>query len=140
MSVFYNYEDLKPLKFKKRECSDWIRKVIEEERFVLGDISFIFCSDNYLLQINKEYLKHDYFTDVITFDYVDGKMINGDIFVSIDRVRDNAKLHKQIFDVELKRVIIHGVLHLLGYKDKKLKDKTLMTEKEDFYLKRFIKF
>lgn len=113
----------------------WIKTTIISEEKIAGDISFIFCSDAYLLEVNKQYLDHDYFTDIITFDYVEGGIISGDIFISCDRVKENAVEFKTGFDNELSRIIIHGVLHLLGYKDKNKKDKLLMTEKEDFYLK-----
>jgi len=99
--------------------------------------SFIFCSDSYLLKINQEFLKHDFYTDVITFDYSSGDIISGDIFISIDRIKYNAKQFKVSFDYELLRIVIHGVLHLLGYNDKQNQDKILMTSKEDEYLNRY---
>jgi rRNA maturation RNase YbeY len=98
----------------------------------------IFCSDEYLLDVNKKYLNHDYYTDIITFDYVEDKIISGDIFISSDRVRENANQFNVSFEMELFRIIIHGILHLLGYKDKTKKDKSLMTEKENFYLSRLL--
>lgn len=135
MSIQYCNEDISIPKFQKRKVTRWIRETITSEEKELGDISFIFCSDNYLLEINKQYLKHDYFTDIITFDYVEGNQISGDIFISCDRVKENGKEFKTGFDNELMRIIIHGVLHLLGYKDKRKKDKILMTNKENIYLK-----
>lgn len=132
---------------KKRNCSKWIKSVILDEscysvgneaaadiKKTAGDITVVFCSDEYLLEINKKFLSHDYFTDVITFDYSSGKIISGDIFISIDTVRANSELYKQDFSKELYRVIIHGVLHLLGYKDKTKAQKQTMRQKEDFYL------
>lgn len=134
MSIQYCNEDVSIPKFQKRKITSWIKETIALEKKKPGDISFIFCSDNYLLDVNRQYLKHDYFTDIITFDYVEGDVISGDIFISCDRVRENATEFKTVFDNELFRIIIHGVLHLLGYKDKSKKDKLLMTEKENYYL------
>ena len=135
MGIQYFNEDVPLPKIKKRNSTKWIRETILSEEKRVGDISFIFCSDNYLLEVNKTYLDHDYFTDIITFDYVEGTLINGDIFISVDRVLDNSVEFKTTFEDELNRILIHGVLHLLGYKDKNKKDKLLMTEKEDFYIK-----
>lgn len=134
MSIHYCNEDVSSPKIQKRKIANWIKETITSEGKTPGDISFIFCSDDYLLEINKQYLNHDYFTDIITFDYVENNLISGDIFISCDRVKENALEYKTGFTDELSRVIIHGVLHLLGYKDKSEKDKLLMTQKEDFYL------
>ena len=134
MSINYCSEDVPSPKFKKRKITGWIKETITSEEKTTGDISFIFCSDDYLLKVNKQYLNHDYFTDIITFDYVENNIISGDIFISCDRVRENATEYKTGFENELSRIIIHGVLHLLGFKDKNKKDKLLMTQKEDFYL------
>ncbi|MDP2337748.1 MAG: rRNA maturation RNase YbeY [Bacteroidota bacterium] len=135
MSIQYFNEDIPFPKLEKRISSNWIKTVIFSEGKIAGDISFVFCSDDYLLDMNKKYLDHDYYTDIITFDYVEDKNINGDIFISIDRVKDNANEFSTPFANELNRILIHGILHLLGYKDKKKNDKKLMTEKEDYYLK-----
>ncbi|HZL11112.1 MAG TPA: rRNA maturation RNase YbeY [Prolixibacteraceae bacterium] len=135
MSVMYFSEDVPFPQLKKRRTSNWIKEVIISEEKRVGDISFIFCSDNYLLEVNKKYLDHDYFTDIITFDYVEDGQINGDIFISIDRVTENSKDFNTTLDNELHRILVHGILHLLGYKDKIDKDKIIMTEKEDYYLK-----
>lgn len=135
MSVQYYNEDVPFPTLKRRKTSNWIKEAVIFEGKKVGNISFIFCSDNYLLDINKKYLSHDYFTDIITFDYVEGNIINGDIFISIDRVVENAKDFNTFLENELHRILIHGVLHLLGYKDKSKKDKDLMTKKEDYYLK-----
>ena len=114
----------------------WINKTIESENYQLKELNFIFCSDKYLLKINQEYLNHDTYTDIITFDHSEENMeISGDIYISIDRVKENAKTYKSTFIDEIHRVIIHGTLHLLGYTDKSKKDKQLMTLKEDSYLK-----
>jgi len=113
---------------------DWIEKSIHAEDKALHQLNFIFCSDKYLHQINVEYLNHDTLTDVITFPYAEGKNIEGDIFISIDRIKENAAQFKVSFEDELHRVMIHGTLHLMGYFDKTLEEKILMTEKENEYL------
>jgi len=135
MSIQYFNEDVPFPKIKRRKSTNWVKKTILSEEKRVGDISFIFCSDNYLLEVNKTYLDHDYFTDIITFDYVEGMLINGDIFISVDRVLENSVEFKTTFENELNRILIHGILHLLGYMDKNKEDKLLMTEREDFYLK-----
>lgn len=135
MSIKYFNEDVSSPNFKRREATSWIKEVIDLEGYKLGDVSFIFCSDEYLLDVNRKYLDHDYYTDIITFDYVENRKLNGDIFISIDRVKDNAVEFKTTFENEFHRILIHGILHLLGYKDKNIKDKLIMTEKEDLYLK-----
>jgi probable rRNA maturation factor len=116
------------------KISDWLTKVCQEEGKTLSEVSVIFCSDDYLLDVNQKHLEHDYYTDVITFDYSEGAHISGDIFISIDRVKENAhSFGVQMID-ELHRIIVHGTLHLLGYKDKTASAKEQMTAKEDFYL------
>ena len=134
MSIQYFSEDVPFPKLKRRATSKWIKNVITSEGKRVGDISFIFCSDSYLLDVNKKYLDHDYYTDIITFDYVEGLVISGDIFISVDRVKENSVEFKATSADELNRILIHGILHLLGYKDKQKKDKILMTEKENFYI------
>ena len=115
----------------------WITQTIKAEGFKLKELTYIFCSDSYLLQINQQYLNHDTYTDIITFDNSDiEKMIVGDIFISIERIRENAAKFNITETDELHRVIIHGALHLLGYKDKTPVTKQKMTQKEDFYLNR----
>jgi len=115
----------------KSKISDWIKKVVKREGGSLICLNIVFCSDDYLLNINRDYLKHDYFTDIITFDYSEGKKLSGEIYISVDRVRENAKSLNLHFEIELKRVIIHGVLHLLGYKDKTEFQKKTIRKKED---------
>ncbi|GGD50112.1 rRNA maturation RNase YbeY [Muriicola marianensis] len=117
--------------------TDWLIAVIKEEGFELGEISYVFTSDEELLEINKEYLDHDYYTDIITFDYTSAKVLSGDIFISTDRVKDNAGEYNVTFDEELRRVMIHGVLHLMGFNDKSEEEKKKMTFKEDSKLKMF---
>jgi len=119
----------------KTNIRTWIKNTIEAEGYVLEELNFIFCSDEYLLAINQQYLQHDTYTDVITFDNSEVlKTITGDIFISIERIQENAKNYKGKIADELCRVMIHGTLHLLGYKDKGKAAKTLMTQKEDQYL------
>jgi probable rRNA maturation factor len=104
----------------------------------VGDINYVFCNDEFLLEINRSYLDHDYYTDVITFDYSEGSCLSGDVFVSIDRVMENAGDFNVSFLSELSRVIVHGVLHLAGYKDKHKDDEQLMRSKEDYYLLNYV--
>jgi probable rRNA maturation factor len=113
----------------------WIRSVIRKEKRTLSHLNFIFCSDEYLLSINQQYLRHNTFTDIITFDNSEEpRTIEGDIFISVERVRENADTRQIAFEDELNRVMVHGVLHLIGYKDKSNDDKALMRKKEDAYL------
>jgi rRNA maturation RNase YbeY len=114
--------------------TSWIEGVLNKESRLLEELVFNFCSDESLLKINKEFLKHDTLTDVITFDYSTSKAVSGEVFISVDRVRENAKEFDQDFNDEIRRVIIHGVLHLCGYKDKTPKDKALMSDMENRHL------
>lgn len=113
----------------------WLKIMAESESRKLGNINIIFCSDPYILDINRKYLKHNYYTDIITFDYCEGPVLSGDLFISVDTVRANAASYKTEFSDELNRVIIHGVLHLVGYDDKTDEQKAVMRDKEDYYLK-----
>lgn len=138
LSIYFFNEEISFNLKNKIIIRSWINQTIIQEKHQLEELNFIFCSDNYLLKINKEYLNHDTYTDIITFDNSSlPHEIIGDIFISIDRVKENAKSFDTTFINELNRVIIHGVLHLLGYKDKSKNDKALMTQKEDFYLLKF---
>ena len=112
----------------------WLKMVAESEVKKLGPISIIFCSDNYILDINMKYLQHDYFTDIITFDYCEGDTVSGDLFISIDSVRENALHYETRFEDELDRVMVHGLLHLIGYDDHTPEDTALMRQKEDYYI------
>lgn len=112
----------------------WLEDIILSEEKKLGEINYIFCDDEYLLKINQDHLQHDYYTDIITFDSVKGKTINGEIFVSLQRVSDNASTLSKTFEEEQKRVLAHGILHLCGYKDKSEADEKEMRSKEDFYI------
>jgi probable rRNA maturation factor len=116
---------------------DWLQNLIYSENKKLGEINYIFCDDERLLQVNRDFLQHDYYTDVITFDYVKGKTISADIFVSLPRISDNAKSLSKDFNSELLRVLAHGVLHLCGYKDKSKYEILEMRSKEDYYLSIF---
>ncbi len=115
----------------KNVTKKWIKSVIESYQKITGDICIIFCDDEYLLNINRQYLEHDYYTDIITFDYVEGDRISGDLFISLDTVKSNAEKFSVPFDTEAKRVIIHGVLHLLGLKDKTDSEALAMRAAED---------
>lgn len=122
-------------KFKGKTFNNlWLKMVAESEIRRLGDISIIFCSDNYILDVNMKYLQHDYFTDIITFDYCEGDRLSGDLFISVDSVRENSEFYETEFEEELNRVIVHGLLHLIGYDDHTEKDKKVMREKENYYL------
>ena len=128
------YEDIPPLLLQKKQITKNIKSLIISELKELGEITYIFCSDNYLLEMNKQYLNHNYYTDIITFDYVTKNVISGDLFISVDRVKENAEIFKSKFVKELYRVIFHGVLHLIGYKDKSEEEQLIMRAKEDLYL------
>ena len=114
---------------------EWMMAVIKKEKKNCGDLSFVFMTDEALLQHNQQFLNHDTYTDIITFDYSEGNLVNGDILISVDRVRENATKFEVPFETELKRVLIHGVLHLCGYKDKKKDDQLVMRKKENAALK-----
>jgi rRNA maturation RNase YbeY len=120
----------------KRKIKQWITDVAKNENKKIGYINFIFCSDEHLLDVNKQYLNHDYFTDVITFDFNENEKISGDIFISIDTVRANSVEYKQLFDDELHRVMIHGLLHLCLYCDSTKSEIAIMRSKENIYLKK----
>lgn len=132
--VSYFTEDIKFNFKEKRLTSRWLKFVAESEAKRLGDISVIFCSDNYILDVNIKYLKHDYFTDIITFDYCEENLLSGDLFISIDSVRENASFYGTEFSDELNRVIVHGLLHLIGYDDHTEEDIAMMRAKENYYL------
>lgn len=117
----------------EQRITSWIRDLVKEEGCVIKELTYIFCDDEYLLKINQEHLNHDYYTDIITFDY-DINELHSDLFISVDRVRDNAKSYHKTFDNEFCRVVAHGVLHLCGYKDKTEEEEKEMRSKEDYYL------
>lgn len=134
--ISFNYETDFELE-NEAQYEDWISRIIESEGFDEGEINYIFCDDEYLHKINVEYLDHDTLTDIISFDYTVGNLLQGDIFISIERVQDNAKDFNVSFKDELKRVLSHGVLHYCGYKDKSPKDEALMRSKEEEKMKMF---
>jgi len=133
--VFFFEEDIKFKPKNKSALREWIKNTVAAEGYKLKELNYIFCSDSYLIDLNRQYLNHDTYTDIITFDNSETEgTIAGDIFISIERIRENAVKFSGNEADELHRVIIHGALHLLGYKDKAKADKELMTQKEDFYL------
>lgn len=132
--VSYFFEQTK-FQFKQRRLNNaWLRLVAESEVKKLGQINIIFCSDNYILDINQKFLQHDYFTDIITFDYCEGNVLSGDLFISVDSVKENSVFYKTEFEEELNRVIVHGLLHLIGYDDHCDEDIKVIREKENYYL------
>ena len=132
--IQYFYEDTDFVFRGKTLNSKWLRLVAESEIKRIGSISVIFCSDNYILDVNQKYLQHDYFTDIITFDYCEGDRLSGDLFISVDSVRENSLEYGTEFKDELNRVIVHGLLHLIGYDDHTEEETALMRKKEDYYL------
>jgi probable rRNA maturation factor len=128
--IDFNYETDFKL-FNETQLINWILSCIENDNFKGGKINYIFCNDAYLHKLNVEFLQHDTYTDIISFDNTLGKIINGDIFISVERVKENAATYTSSFDVELHRVMIHGVLHYMGYKDKSNEEKQRMREKEN---------
>ena len=125
------FEDVRSFELQDSSILDWYTKVSLQEDKELGDVTIIFCSDDYLLEVNREHLNHDYYTDIITFDYSDFPIVSGDLFISVDRVKENATDFNVSFEHELHRVIIHGFLHLCGYFDKTNEDELLMRSKEN---------
>lgn len=132
--IRYFCEDIKFTYKNKLANNLWLKMVAGSEIRKIGDINVIFCSDNYILDVNMKYLQHDYFTDIITFDYCEGKVLSGDLFISVDSVRENSIEFGTDFEEELHRVIVHGVLHLIGYDDHTEEDKKVMRQKENYYL------
>jgi len=132
--IYFHKESVTFRLSDKARLSNWISKVIKKENGSIGPISFVYCNDEYLREKNCKYLKNNELTDIVAFDYCEGNKISGDIFISVDRIRINAVSYKTGFNNELHRVMVHGVLHLLGYKDKNAADRAVMIEKEDLYL------
>ncbi len=132
--IDFTFEQIDVFELNNDLIISWLTNVCVSENKVCGPISIIFCSDDYLLSVNKEYLDHDYYTDIITFDYSADSEVSGDLFISIDRVKENALTYNVLFLTELYRVLVHGVLHLCGYGDKSVSEEKIMRSKEDFYL------
>ena len=131
MPITYQTEDISLPKIKKRETNIWIKEVAHLHQKQVDEIAYIFCSDEKILEINSQYLQHEYYTDIITFDYSEGDSISGDLFISLDTVKSNSEKFNTDYMEELHRVIIHGVLHLCGFKDKSPKEEKEMREKEN---------
>ena len=131
MSISYMAEEIKRPKLQFRIISIWLKQVVVKFGYITGDLTYIFCSDEYLKKINFQYLKHDYYTDIVTFDYSEGTRISGDMFISIDRVNENSQLFNCEPEVEFLRVIVHGLLHLLGFKDSNDIEKETMRKLEN---------
>lgn len=133
-TINFYFEDVNSTPIHKKILILHLNSLIKNELKKTGEISVVFCSDEYLLKMNKEYLNHDYYTDIITFDYVEEDVISGDLFISLDRIKENAVEYKSSVIQELYRVVFHGVLHLVGYKDKTDDEFRSMKEKENYYL------
>ena len=131
MAVTYQTEGIKMPEIKKRETTEWIKAVAASYGKRLGEIAYIFCSDEKILEVNRQYLQHDYYTDVITFDYTEANRISGDIFISLDTIQSNAESFGTAYGEELYRILIHGVLHLCGINDKGPGEREIMTQKEN---------
>lgn len=132
--IRYFNEDIKFVLKQKLLNNRWLKTVAGSEMRRIGDINIIFCSDNYILDVNMKYLEHDYFTDIITFDYCEKDILSGDLFISIDSVRENASFYGTDFEDELNRVMVHGILHLIGYDDHSESDIAQMRAKENYCL------
>jgi len=126
-----NFEDIDPISLNEDDLNNWITKVCTSENHSFSDVALIFCSDDYLLEVNRTHLDQDYYTDIITLDYTENQEVSGDLFISIDRVKENAQSFEVSFEHELHRVIIHGILHLCGYKDKSESEEKMMRSKEN---------
>ena len=131
MSITFTSEDIPFPALKMRKTASWIKQVAESHEKIIGDINYLFCTDERILAVNNQYLEHDYYTDIITFDYSENETLSGDIFISLDTVRTNSEKYKTNYEEELFRVIIHGVLHLCGINDKTDADERLMRKAEN---------
>ena len=129
--ITYNVIDVKMPEISHRETTKWVRAVAASYGKRVGEVAYGFCNDDKILEVNRQYLKHDYFTDIITFDYCEGDMLSGDLFISLDTVRTNAELFHKTYDDELHRVIIHGILHLVGINDKGPGEREIMEAAEN---------
>ena len=135
--IQYISEGVNPPDLQKQKTNRWIKETAAEYGKKAGDVAYIFCSDERILEVNKQYLQHDYYTDIITFDYSEGQIISGDIFISVDTVKTNAEEFGVSFEQELNRILIHGILHLCGQDDKTPELRLEMTRKENLAIERF---
>ncbi|MDR0427665.1 MAG: rRNA maturation RNase YbeY [Dysgonamonadaceae bacterium] len=131
MAILYHSVEIQFPSIKRREVTNWIKKIASSHNKKIGEISYIFCSDKEILRINEQYLNHDYYTDIITFDYTEANTLSGDIFISLETVKSNSEKYLSDYQEELHRVIIHGILHLCGLKDKTPQEEQLMRESEN---------
>ncbi len=129
--VSYNVIDVKMPALSHRDTTAWVRRVAASYGKRVGEVAYVFCNDEKILEVNRQYLQHDYYTDIITFDYCEGDVLSGDLFISLDTVRSNAELFHKPYDEELHRVIIHGILHLVGINDKGPGEREIMEEAEN---------
>lgn len=129
--IYYQSEDIKMPKIAKRKVTAWVKEVAKRHGYKVGDISYIFCSDEKILEVNRQYLQHDYYTDIITFDYTEERVISGDLFISLDTVRTNAEQFNVSYESEFYRVVIHGILHLCGINDKGPGEREVMEAHEN---------
>ena len=129
--IYYQAENIAMPKISKRKVSAWIKEVATRHGYRVGEISYLFCDDEKILEVNREYLQHDYYTDIITFDYTEGDKINGDLFISLDTVKSNSEKFATSYEEEFYRVVIHGILHLCGFKDKEEAEEARMREEEN---------
>jgi rRNA maturation RNase YbeY len=136
--ILFEFIDVEVPELSSELFSFWLDNAVSEEGKTTGEITVIFCSDEYLLVMNRQYLDHDYYTDIITFDYTEGSIVSGDLFISVDRVYENAQGLDFDRAIELRRVCVHGVLHLCGYGDKSFPEAKLMRDKEDYYLDKYV--
>jgi len=137
-NISFNNEGVSTKTPSKRLLKAWIKEFVSNHGKKIGELAFIFCSDEKILEVNQNFLQHDYYTDIITFDYCEGEIVSGDIFISVERVSENATSHKVEYKEELLRVLAHGVLHLIGFQDKSPKKKKEMTENEDLCISLFL--
>jgi rRNA maturation RNase YbeY len=134
MKILFDFINVNKPDINYNKTSNWLQQVIIDNKKQIKEISVVFCNDEYLLELNKKYLNHDFNTDIITFNYSKNNNISGDLLISLDTVSSNAKIYNVEFNNELHRVMVHGILHLLGFDDKTEEQQSLMREKEDFYL------
>ena len=136
-SISFHNEGTRPKTPSKRLLKAWIKEFVGNQGKKVGELAFVFCSDEKILEVNQNFLQHDYYTDIITFDYCEGEIIAGDIYISVERVAENANFHKVEYTYELLRVLAHGVLHLIGFQDKEENKKAEMTKNEDLCISLF---